>query len=199
MNGKLTYNFNKFLPRHQGGYIVACTLAIIAIVAIIGFIFSAEVTDTYILIRDEILFQLSLGFVPVAIWISVFIATLYKSRAIVKVRDVVIWVSLLFAVIATLSILSAFQPGFDSNLRIFTLDGKVSLGGEVGSLITNDNLIIAILLTIVMVSCSIGVLFPKNSYYLLSKIAINSWNMTCVSIALCYELSGSILKLSKML
>mgnify|MGYP001166463187 FL=1 len=198
MNGKLTDNFNKYLPRHQGVYIVACALAIIAIVAIIGFIFSAEVTGTYILIRDEILLKLSLGFVPVAIWISIFIATLYKSRAIVKVRDVVIWVSLLFAVIAALSILSAFQPGFDSNLRIFTLDGKVSLGGEVGSLITNDNLIIAIFLTIVMISCSIGVLFPKNSYYLLSKIAINSWNMTCVSIALCYELSGSILKLSKI-
>ena len=147
MNGKLTDNFNKYLPRHQGVYIVACALAIIAIVAIIGFIFSAEVTGTYILIRDEILLKLSLGFVPVAIWISIFFATLYKSRAIVKVRGVVIWVSLLFAVIAALSILSAFQPGFDSNLRIFTLDGKVSLGGEVGSLITNDNLIIAIFLT----------------------------------------------------
>ena len=111
MNGKLTDNFNKYLPRHQGGYIVACILAIIAIALIIGFIFSAEATDTYILIRDEILFQLSLGLVPAAIWIIVFIATLYKSRAVVKARDFIVWVSLLFAVIATLSILSAFQPG----------------------------------------------------------------------------------------
>ena len=59
MNGKLTYNFNKFLPRHQGGYIVACILAIVAIVAIVGFIFGTEFTKAYFTFRDEILLQLS--------------------------------------------------------------------------------------------------------------------------------------------
>ena len=93
MNGKLTYNFNKFLPRHQGGYIVACILAIVAIVAIVGFIFGTEFTKAYITVRDEILLQLSLGFVPAIIWISVFIGSLYKSKALIQSRNIVIWIS----------------------------------------------------------------------------------------------------------
>lgn len=198
MNGKLTYNFNKFLPRHQGGYIAACILAIIAILVIAGFIFGTEVTNSYVKVRDEILTQLGLGFIPAAIWISVFIATLYKSKSIIHMRNVTIWAVLFFGAVAILSILSAFNPGIDSALRIFTLDGKVSLGGEVGSLITNDNLIIVTLLSIAMIACSVGVIFPKSCSSIISKIAVASWSMTWFSITLFWESSGSILQLSKI-
>ena len=199
MNGKLTYNFNKFLPRHQGGYIVACILAIVAIVAIVGFIFGTEFTKAYITFRDEILLQLSLGFVPAIIWISVFIGTLYKSKALIQSRNIVIWISLLFAAVASISILSTFNPGIDSGLRLFTLDGTVSLGGEIGSLITNDNLIIAVLITIAMISGSVGILFPKASYYAISKVAASSLRITLAFINLSYELFKSTLKLSGLI
>ncbi len=199
MNGKLTYKFNKFLPRHQGGYIVACTFAILAIVAILAFIFANEVTEAYITIKDEVLLQLSLGFVPAIIWISVFIGTLYKSKAIIQKRDLTIWVSLLFTSIATLSILSTFNPGIDSALRPFTLDGTVSLGGEIGTLITNNNHAIAVLIAVVMIGCSMGVLFPKVSYYLISKIAATSPTIALISISLSYKLLWYTLNISKLI
>ena len=198
MNSKLAYNFNKFLPKHQTGYVAGCVFAVIAIISILGLIFSSQITDRSILIRDELLFQLSLGLIPAGIWISAFIATLYKFKTIIHRRGVVILISLLFVGIAILSILSAFHPGFDSSLRIFTLDGKVSLGGQIGSLITNDSLIISTVLAITMLCCSIVILFPKVSYYAVVKFTITSRNTVLVFITLCYSMSASILNFSKI-
>ncbi len=199
MNGKLTYNFNKLLPRHQGGYIAGCVLALIVLVIIIGFIFNNTVTTGYFSIQSEILFQLGFGVVPVALWLLVFLITLYRTKSFLNTQNLAIWSAMLVAVIAAISLLSISHPGFDSSLRMFTLDGEVSLGGRIGSLITNDNSILAIVMTIVLSLCCISILFPKPSYYGISKLVLVSWKITQISSIYLYKGFATKAKLIKLL
>ena len=82
--------------------------------------------------QNEVLLYLGAGAVPVAIWLAVFTGFLvFRPRLFKHYRP---WLASMGLVVFTLGFLSFYQT-YDGLLHVFTLDGYVNLGGEIGDLI----------------------------------------------------------------
>ena len=113
--------------RWRIGTLVGLVVAAIAA----GFLFNESMSDAYSQVRDDVLSALGLGLAPMALWLLVFVWALVRRRSWLHLVNVNAWLGSIALVALTLGILGFFQPG-DGWLTNFTLDGEVTLGGDVG-------------------------------------------------------------------
>ena len=105
----------------------------IASAALVGagsaaYIFRGPISDFFSSVRDVVLTPFGLGTVPVALWVAAFLWVLTVRRPLL--RFVSRWVASLALVAVTVGIMGFFEPR--GALSWFTLEGEVSLGGDVG-------------------------------------------------------------------
>ena len=92
--------------------------------------------DTYTSSQDEILSRLGLGVVPVAFWLAAFSFALARRREWFRYGN--LWASSVAVVALSVGIMAFFEP-YKGFLAIFTMDGEVTLGGDVGRAIIGSS------------------------------------------------------------
>ncbi len=107
----------------------AASIILIAVAGGVGYWFRNPIGDFFVSVKDGIITTLGLGIVPVALWLAVFVFTLVLRRA--WFRRVNFWLSSITLVALVMGVMAFFQP-VQGALAFFTLDGDVSLGGNVG-------------------------------------------------------------------
>ena len=91
--------------------------------------------DSFISAKDGTLTTLGLGLIPVAVWLAVFLWALAARRPWLRRPN--LWLSSIALVALSLGLMAFRQPD-EGALAWFTLDGDVSLGGDVGEAITGS-------------------------------------------------------------
>ena len=110
----------------------AASVILIAAAGGAAYWFRNPIGDFFISIKDAVISTLGLGIAPIALWLAVFAFTLVLRRA--WFRRVNFWLSSIALVALIMGIMAFFQP-IQGALAFFTLDGDVSLGGNVGKAI----------------------------------------------------------------
>ena len=103
--------------------------AALAVAGGLGYWFHDQIASACVEGLEAVVAALGLGVAPVSIWIGVLLWALARRRS--WFRRVNLWVGSLILVTFILGILSFFQPYYGT-LAVFTLDGEVTLGGDVG-------------------------------------------------------------------
>ena len=101
----------------------------LAAVAALGYWFRQEIVSAYASAEEAVLATLGLGVAPVALWLVVFLWSLGYRRS--WFRRLNLWIGSLVFGVMLLGVLAFFQPN-DGLLASFTLEGEVSLGGDIG-------------------------------------------------------------------
>ena len=94
--------------------------------------FRHEISDARLSAQDAVLGALGLGVAPIAVWMAVFLWALAKRRSWFWHFN--IWIGSLVYLAFILGLLSFFEPS-TGVLGAFTLEGEVTLGGDVGQAI----------------------------------------------------------------
>ena len=108
---------------------IGTPIVLVVATGLAGYWFRGSVSDSYSQLRDDLLGALGLGVVPVGLWLAVFALALARRRSWFRWANV--WVASIALVALALGLLGFFQPD-EGALARFTLDGDVSLGGNVG-------------------------------------------------------------------
>ena len=88
-----------------------------------------EISDARLSAQDAVLSTLGLGVAPVALWMAVFLWALAKRHS--WFWHLNIWIGSLVYLAFILGLLSFFEPSTGA-LGEFTLEGEVTLGGDIG-------------------------------------------------------------------
>ena len=97
-----------------------------------SYVYRDPLTDFYSSARDEVITNLGLGVAPIALWLGVFLWALVARRPWFRRGN--LWLASSALVIMSMGIMGFFSPA-QGALAAFTLDGDVSLGGNVGEAI----------------------------------------------------------------
>ena len=108
---------------------VALAAVLVAAVGGLSYWFRASLADFFSSAWDGVLTTLGLGIIPVVLWLAVFAWALKARRSWFARAN--LWLGSVALMVLTLGILGFFKPS-DGVLSEFTLDGDVSLGGDVG-------------------------------------------------------------------
>ncbi len=101
--------------------------------------------------------SLGAGIVPISLWSLVFLWSLTLHRS--SFRSVNLWIGSLALVAFTVGVLGFFQPA-DGPLAAFTLDGEVSLGGEMGAALAGPSMWRGALLLAAILAIGVAVASP---------------------------------------
>ncbi len=113
---------------------LAVVILLAAAVAAAAYVVVEPVRDFFSSVRVEILSTLGLGVLPIAGWLAVFIAMFWARREWLHPRLWQPWLGSAVMVTLAVGVMGFFQPDTGVFGR-FTLEGSVSLGGQVGTAI----------------------------------------------------------------
>ena len=120
-------------------------------------------------VLENIIFHLGIGIIPAFIWTAAFITALFtKRRWLLKIN---IWIGFLVVFSVILGFLDFLKPRHEI-FTLFTLDGKVSLGGHFGELIIGQHsewLSISRILGLFLLASVI--ITPKGTFKISTSIA----------------------------
>ena len=116
-------------PRLDARAALAVAIAVVG-AGLSAYLFRNSVADSYFAVKKDVVTAVGLGVVPIGLWLAVLSWALLARRS--WLRYVNLWVSSLALVFVVLGAFAFFEP-YRGGLAEFTLDGEVSLGGEVGA------------------------------------------------------------------
>ena len=122
-------------PRLDARAALAVPIAVVG-AGLSAYLFRASVADSYFAVKNDVVTTVGLGVVPIGLWLAVLSWALLARRS--WLRYVNLWVSSLALVFVVLGAFAFFEP-YRGGLAEFTLDGEVSLGGEVGTRIIGSS------------------------------------------------------------
>ena len=120
---------------YSSWYARAAVAVAMAVPVGLGYWYREEITSAFTSAQETPLSTLGVGVTLVPIWLAVFLLAAAKRRS--WFRRVNLWAGSLVYGVFVLGILSFFQPD-EGALAAFTLDGEVSLGGQVGHAIAGS-------------------------------------------------------------
>ena len=109
-------------------HISVSLVAVLAALAAV-YVYWESITEAYFSAKDAVISTLGLGLLPVAIWLVAFLWASFARPSLL--RRAKLWLGPVALVTLTLGIMAFFQP-YQGALAMFSLDGDVSLGGNVG-------------------------------------------------------------------
>lgn len=157
--GFLTRNFSRFR-------VVSLVLAL-SIVLVIGILssllFRDNIYDFYSYVENQIVYIFGIGAILIGLWL--FIVILSWMKGWLQVRHINLWLGSIILIATGLGVLDFFQPdnGFISK---FTLDGDVSLGGNVGHYIVGSVTWIGVLRVLGIGMVGVLVIMPVFAVYI---------------------------------
>lgn len=129
------------------------------VVSGLGFWYRETILNGYHHAEEYVLSGLSLGLIPVVLWLAAFIsASLIKRELFYKIN---LWIASIFGLVGILGVMSFFDIYFGS-LSWATLGGKVSLGGKVGEVIAGPEDILGVIRVAAILIVALVVAMPTT-------------------------------------
>lgn len=130
--------------------------------------FLSILNDYYLTAKKSFLTPLGLSSLLYLAWaVLLIIMTRKQPRFIIRHINIVI--SSLIILIASTGILGFFEP-WNGILGYFTLDGQISLGGSIGSLIITENNWMGSLILGVLIILAVSLSFPLTTFKLMKSL-----------------------------
>ena len=133
-------------------------LALIGAAAGLAYWYRADIEAAYVSVRTEVIGALGLSIVPLTLWSTAFvIAAVWRRNWL---RRANIWAGLLFLTGAVAGFLSFYQPA-TGWAAAFTLNGQVSLGGDLGETLSGSATAVGVLRVVGIAALSAVLALPK--------------------------------------
>lgn len=133
-------------------------LALIGAAAGLAYWYRADIEAAYVSVRTEVIGALGLSIVPLTLWSTAFvIAAVWRRNWL---RRANIWAGLLFLTGSVAGFLSFYQPA-TGWAAAFTLNGQVSLGGDLGETLSGSATAVGVLRVVGIAALSAVLALPK--------------------------------------
>ena len=133
-------------------------LALIGAAAGLAYWYRADIEAAYVSVRTEVIGALGLSIVPLTLWSTAFVMAAVWRRN--WLRRANIWAGLLFLTGALAGFLSFYQPATGWTAA-FTLNGQVSLGGDLGETLSGSATAAGVLRVVGIAALSAVFALPK--------------------------------------
>ncbi|MCH8109076.1 MAG: DNA translocase FtsK [Chloroflexi bacterium] len=159
--------------------------AVVILVAALGgaaYWFRSPISDFFVSIKDAIISTLGLGVMPIVLWLAVLVFALILRRA--WFRRVNFWLSSVALVALIMGVMAFFQP-VQGALAFFTLNGDVSLGGNVGEAVIGSVAWLGVLRLIGLLIVGVSIAAPPlaaDAGVALGRLAIYAYVMLIVAV-----------------
>ena len=160
------------------------SLSCIGLIA--GFIYWQidRIVNIYVVIEEQFLLSMSLGFVPIFLWISVFLWVLFNRPY--WLRKVFLLMSSLLVLAGSLGVMSYIND-YSGPFAWVTLYGRTNFGGRVGSFIAGDQALIGYIRISCLFILAVSLAVPRLSLAVIKKtsliklffaiVAKNAWRL----------------------
>lgn len=161
-------------------YLKVASVAVIAIAVTYAFVEPAR--GFFASAKDETLTAVGLGAVPIGIWLAVFIGVLWVRRFWFRFAN--LWLGSIALLALVIGFMGFFEPDSGA-LGEFTLEGDVTLGGQVGSAIIGSASFTGALRLIGIIVLGAAVVSPplaKDAAVGLSKGSVLAYFVSIVAV-----------------
>lgn len=145
------------------------SLSCIGLIA--GFIYWQidRIVNIYVVIEEQFLLSMSLGFVPIFLWISVFLWVLFNRPH--WLRKVFLLMSSLLVLAGSLGVMSYIND-YSGPFAWATLYGRTNFGGRVGSFIVGDQALIGYIRISCLFILAVSLAVPRLSLAVIKKTSV---------------------------
>ena len=157
-------------------YALAALVGVLAAAAGLGYWSRGRLASAFSSTEEVVVTTLGLGVAPIVLLLVAFLLVLIKRRS--WLRRVNLWVGALTYAAFILGVLSFFEPSRGA-LAAFTLDGDVSLGGEVGSALAGPVAWLGVLRVVGIFVVATAITAPS----LAVDMALGSWRLSVLAYA----------------
>ena len=164
-----------FYPLITSRLVWAALAVCVGIFAGTGYWLREPLVEGWVSVRDNALSLVAVGIIPITGWILSFAIALVFKRSLLSYYR--LWLGTVLLIVFTMGLLSYFQP-YDGPLSVFNLRGDVSLGGNIGTVITGDNRLLGglTLATVFITASLVGVpRFSIGVFVALGRVTINMY------------------------
>ncbi len=126
-------------------------------------LFRDNIYDLYSYVENQIIYIFGIGSILIGLWLSIFILSWMKGW--IQVRHINLWLGSIIFIATGLGVLDFFQP-VSGGVSKFTLEGDVSLGGNVGHYIVGSVIWLGMLRVLGMGIIGLLVIMPGFAVYI---------------------------------